>query len=95
MKKNWEVKTENGANFVKDNNVKFYETSTKDVTNDNEVFELLAREIVWDTEKLQNKNKRSSQILKKKNTEVEKKIIAKWIIFKYLKLYKISYKNKI
>ena len=68
-----EVKTEEGANFAKENNVQFYETSAKDGTNVNEVFELLAKEIVADTENLQAKNKRSSQILKKRNTAVEKK----------------------
>ena len=68
-----EVKTEEGANFAKENNVQFYETSAKDGTNVNEVLELLAKEIVADSEKLQTKNKRSSQVLKKKNTQAEKK----------------------
>ena len=68
-----EVKTEEGANFAKENNVQFYETSAKDGTNVNEVLELLTKEIVADSEKLQTKNKRSSQVLKKKNTQVEKK----------------------
>ena len=68
-----EVKIEEGENFVKENKVKFYETSAKDGSNVNEVFELLAKEIVADSEKLQVKNNRSSQILKKKNTVAEKK----------------------
>ena len=68
-----EVKIEEGENFAKENKVKFYETSAKDGSNVNEVFELLAKEIVADSEKLQVKNKRSSQILKKKNTVAEKK----------------------
>ena len=68
-----EVKTEEGENLAKKNNVKFYETSAKNGTNVNEVFELLAKEIVADTEKLQTRNKRSSQVLKKRNTVVEKK----------------------
>ena len=68
-----EVKIEEGENFAKENKVKFYETSAKDGSNVNEVFELLAKEIVADYEKLQVKNKRSSQILKKKNTVAEKK----------------------
>ena len=62
------------------------ETSTKDGININEVFELLAKEIISDTEKLQAKNnKSSSQILKKKNTVVKKKIFlnVKWIIFNF------------
>ena len=68
-----EVKIEEGENFAKENKAKFYETSAKDGTNVNEVFELLAKEIIEDSEKLQIKNKRSSQVLKKKNTVAEKK----------------------
>jgi len=67
-----EVKTEEGENFAKNNKVKFYETSAKDGINVNEVFESLAKEIIEDAEKLQMRNKRSSQILKKK-TVAEKK----------------------
>ena len=68
-----EVNTEEGENFAKENKAKFYETSAKDGTNVNEVFELLAKEIIEDAEKLQMRNKGSSQVLKKKNTVAEKK----------------------
>ena len=68
-----EVTTEEGEKFAKDNGVKFFETSAKDGTNVNEAFELLATEIASDVEKISIKNKRSSQILKRKNTKIEKK----------------------
>ena len=73
LKEKREVTKEEGEKFAEDNKIQFFETSAKDGTNVNEAFELLTKEIVSDTEKLSNKNKRSSQILKKKNTKVEKK----------------------
>ena len=67
-----QVKKEEGEKFASDNNLKFYETSAKDDKNINIVFELLSNEIVND-EKTIKRNKRSSQVLKKKNAKVEKK----------------------
>ena len=68
-----EVKIEEGEDFAKKNNIKFYETSAKDGTNVINVFETLAKEIVNDVEQINTRSKRSSQVLKKKNTTVEKK----------------------
>ena len=67
-----QVKKEEGEQFASDHNLKFYETSAKDDKNINIVFELLSNEIVND-EKTIKRNKRSSQVLKKKNAKVEKK----------------------
>ena len=67
-----QVKKEEGEKFASDNNLKFYETSAKDDKNINIVFELLSNEIAND-EKTIKRNKRSSQVLKKKNAKVEKK----------------------
>ena len=67
-----QVSKEEGEKFASDNNLKFYETSAKDDKNKNIVFELLSNEIVND-EKTIKRNKRSSQVLKKKNAKVEKK----------------------
>ncbi len=66
------VKKEEGEKFANDKKLKFYETSAKDNTNIDIVFELLSKEIVND-EKGLKKNISSSQVLKKKNTKVEKK----------------------
>ena len=68
-----EVKIEEGEDFAKKNNIKFYETSAKDGTNVIDVFETLAKEIVNDVEQINTRSKRSSQVLKKKNATEEKK----------------------
>ena len=68
-----EVQIEEGEDFAKKNNIKFFETSAKDGTNVIDVFETLAKEIVNDVEQINTRSKRSSQVLKKKNTTVEKK----------------------
>ena len=68
-----EVKIEEGEDFAKKNNIKFYETSAKDGTNVINVFETLAKEIVNDVEQINTSSKRSSQVLKKKNATEEKK----------------------
>ena len=68
-----EVKIEEGEDFAKKNNIKFYETSAKDGTNVINVFETLAKEIVNDVEQINTRSKRSSQVLKKKNATEEKK----------------------
>ena len=68
-----EVQIEEGEHFAKKNNIKFYETSAKDGTNVINVFETLAKEIVNDVEQINTRSKRSSQVLKKKNTIEEKK----------------------
>lgn len=73
IEKKREVSMEEGLNFANQNNVKFYETSAKDGTNVNSVFELLAQEIISDEEIIKTRNKRSSQVLKKKNIKPEKK----------------------
>ena len=72
LEENRQVKKEEGEKFANDKNLKFYETSAKDDKNINIVFETLSKEIVND-EKTVKRNKRSSQVLKKKNTKVEKK----------------------
>ena len=68
-----EVQIEEGEDFAKKNNIKFYETSAKDGTNVINVFETLAKEIVNDVEQINTSSKRSSQVLKKKNATEEKK----------------------
>ena len=68
-----EVQIEEGEDFAKKNNIKFYETSAKDGTNVINVFETLAKEIVNDVEQINTRSKRSSQVLKKKNATEEKK----------------------
>ena len=67
-----EVQKVDGENFAKKNNIQFYETSAKDGTNVNYVFELLAKEIVNNGENNSTRNRRSSQVLKKKNTKEKK-----------------------
>ena len=68
-----EVQIEEGEDFAKKNNIKFFETSAKDGTNVINVFETLAKEIVNDVEQINTRSKRSSQVLKKKNATEEKK----------------------
>ena len=68
-----EVQIEEGEDFAKKNNIKFFETSAKDGTNVIDVFETLAKEIVNDVEQINTRSKRSSQVLKKKNATEEKK----------------------
>ena len=45
----------------------------KDGTNVNSVFEMLTNDIINDEQGLATRNKRSSQVLKKKNMTAEKK----------------------
>ena len=73
LEKEREVQKVDGENFAQKNNIQFYETSAKDGTNVNYVFELLAKEIINNGENISTRNKRSSQVLKKKNTKDEKK----------------------
>ena len=68
-----EVSKEDGDNFANKNNIQFYETSAKDGTNVNYVFELLAKEIINNGENTSTRSKRSSQVLKKKNSKDDKK----------------------
>ena len=67
-----EVQIEEGEDFAKKNNIKFFETSAKDGTNVIDVFETLAKEIVNDVEQINTRSKRSSQVLKKKNTTMRR-----------------------
>ena len=66
------VNKEEGETFSRENNINFYETSAKDGINVNNVFQLLANEIIKDIKKNGTKNKRSSQVLKK-GTKTKKK----------------------
>ena len=68
-----EVSKEDGDNFANKNNIQFYETSAKDGTNVNYVFELLAKEIINNGENTSTRSKRSSQVLKKKNSKDDNK----------------------
>ena len=68
-----EVSKEEGDNFSKEQNIKFYETSAKEGINVNTIFQELSNEIVKDIKKNGPKNKRSSQVLKKNNTKPKKK----------------------
>ena len=67
-----EVSQMEGEKLSKEYKLGFYETSAKDGNNVNKVFEDLASEIMKDIKKNGNRNKRSSQVLKK-NTKVQKK----------------------
>ena len=67
-----EVNKSDGEAFAKEQNINFYETSAKEGTNVNEVFQILANEIIKDIKKNGLKNKRASQVLKK-NTKTKKK----------------------
>ena len=66
------VNKEEGETFSRENNINFYETSAKDGINVNNVFQLLANEIIKDIKKNGTKNKRASQVLKK-GTKTKKK----------------------
>ena len=68
-----EISIEEGQKFAEQNRVKFFETSAKDGTNVNSVFEMLTNDIINDEQGLATRNKRSSQVLKKKNMTGEKK----------------------
>ena len=68
-----EVSKEEGDNFSKEQNIKFYETSAKEGINVNTIFQELSNEIFKDIKKNGPKNKRSSQVLKKNNTKPKKK----------------------
>ena len=61
-----------GENFAKKYNSNFYETSAKEGINVNEIFQVLSTEIIKDIKKNGQRNKRSSQVLKK-NTKTKKK----------------------
>ena len=68
-----QVDKEEGEKFAKENKVQFYETSAKTGLNVNKVFELLAKEIIDDEQGIKRKNKRCSQVLRRKNTPKEVK----------------------
>ena len=68
-----EVNKDEGDNFSKEQNIKFYETSAKDGINVNTIFQELSNEIMKDIKKNGPKNKRASQVLKKNNTKPKKK----------------------
>ena len=68
-----EIPIEEGQKFSEKNKVKFFETSAKDGTNVNSVFEMLTNDIINDEGGFATRNKRSSQVLKKKNMTAEKK----------------------
>ena len=67
-----EVNKSDGEAFAKEQNINFYETSAKEGINVNEIFQILANEIIKDIKKNGPKNKRSSQVLKK-STKTKKK----------------------
>ena len=68
-----EISKEEGDNFSKEQNIKFYETSAKEGINVNIIFQELSNEIIKDIKKNGQKNKSSSQFLKKNNTKQKKK----------------------
>ena len=67
-----EVNREEGEKFAKTYNINFFETSAKEGTNVNKLFQTLSSEIIKDIIKNGHKNKRASQVLKK-NTKNKKK----------------------
>ena len=67
-----EVNKNEGEDFSKENNINFFETSAKEGTNVNEIFQVLANEIIKEIQKNGEKNQRSSQVLKK-GTKPKKK----------------------
>ena len=66
------VSTEEGKMYAEKNKIKFFETSAKDGTNINEVFEYLANEI-YKEQKMEMRSVTSSQVLSKEQTFKKKK----------------------
>ena len=66
------VSTEEGKMYAEKNKIKFFETSAKDGTNINEVFEYIANEI-YKEEKMEMRSVTSSQVLSKEQTFKKKK----------------------
>ena len=66
------VSTEEGKMYAEKNKIKFFETSAKDGTNINEVFEYIANEI-YKEEKMERRSVTSSQVLSKEQTFKKKK----------------------
>ena len=66
------VSTEEGKMYAEKNKIKFFETSAKDGTNINEVFEYIANEI-YKEEKTEMRSVTSSQVLSKEQTFKKKK----------------------
>ena len=67
-----EVNKNEGEDFSKENNINFFETSAKEGTNVNEIFQVLSNEIIKEIQKNGEKNQRTSQVLKK-GTKPKKK----------------------
>ena len=72
LEKKREVNTKDGENFAQKYNINFFETSAKDGTNINKVFELLSCEILKDTNRKGHRNKGDSQVLKKEKKTKKK-----------------------
>ena len=66
------VSKEEGKIYAEKNKIKFFETSAKDGTNINEVFEYIANEI-YKEEKMEMRSVTSSQVLSKEQTFKKKK----------------------
>ena len=66
------VSTEEGKIYAEKNKIKFFETSAKDGTNINEVFEYIANEI-YKEQKMEMRSVTSSQVLSKEQTFKKKK----------------------
>ena len=66
------VSTEEGKMYAEKNKIKFFETSAKDGTNINEVFEYIANEI-YKEQKMEMRSVTSSQVLSKEQTFKKKK----------------------
>ena len=71
LEKYREVKYEDAEEFAKKNNIKFYEVSSRNGDNVNEVFDYLAHEI-YNEVKLKGINKSSNEILKKNSKKKNK-----------------------
>ena len=68
-----EVNKDEGINRAKEFNCEFYETSAKEGTNVNEIFQCLVSEIYEQVKKNNNnRNRRASQVLKKQETTKKK-----------------------